>query len=137
EVEPAYAHPFPAEEDKASSKKPTLLIAEDHRELSEHLVENLSDDFRIFTAADGAQALALAGSVYPDLILSDVMMPIMNGNELCFRIKNNIETSHIPVILLTSLSSTQHKIDGMKTGADLYMEKPFDIELLKTSLASI
>lgn len=125
------------EEDNTNLKKAKLLIAEDHRELLEHLVENLSATFRVYTAGDGKQALAMARSIYPDIILSDVMMPIMNGNQFCYEIKHHIETSHIPVILLTSLSSNQHKIDGMRTGADIYLEKPFDMDLLRASLETL
>lgn len=65
------------------------------------------------------------------------MMPEMNGNQLCYEVKNNIETSHIPFILLTSLIEDQHKIEGIKTGADIYLEKPFNLELLKTCAANL
>lgn len=118
-------------------KKPTLLIAEDHKELLKHLVDNLNSDYHVYSAFNGRKALDLTKKVYPDIIVSDVMMPEMNGNQLCYELKNHIETSHIPVILLTSLTSDEHKIDGIKTGADLYMEKPFHLDLLKTSIENL
>ncbi|MGV3502589.1 MAG: response regulator [Adhaeribacter sp.] len=107
-----------------------LLIAEDHADLRQHLAENLSGYYTIFEAANGKEALELSKKIYPDIILSDLMMPEMNGNQFCYEIKNNIETSHIPFILLTSLTDTQFRVDGIKTGAVIYLEKPFDLELL-------
>lgn len=118
-------------------KKPKLLIVEDHKELLKHLTESLELEYHVYSASNGKEALNLAKKIFPDIIVSDVMMPIMNGNQLCYELKNQIETNHIPIILLTSLTSDEHKIDGIKTGADLYMEKPFDIELLKTSIESL
>ncbi len=118
-------------------KKPRLLIAEDHKELRDHLTHNLSDSFKIYLAKDGLEALRMSKTIFPDIILSDVMMPNMNGNQLCYEIKNNIETSHIPLVLLTSLTSTSYKIEGIKTGADSYLEKPFEMELLKITLDNL
>lgn len=120
-----------------NGKKPRLLIAEDHIELRNHLMENLSDVYTVYTAENGKEALALTKKIFPDIIISDVMMPEMNGNEFCYEIKNNFETSHIPFILLTSLTATTHKIDGINTGADIYLEKPFDLDLLNSYLSNL
>ena len=114
-----------------------MLIAEDHSELRTHLAENLSDFFVIHEAENGEEALKLTSKVFPDIIVSDVMMPEMNGNEFCYEIKNNIDTSHIPFILLTSLTATYNKIDGIKTVADIYLEKPFDLEVLKSYIDNL
>jgi len=118
-------------------RKPKLLIAEDHKDLLKHLTESLNADYHIYEAANGKEALDLTREVFPDIVVSDVMMPEMNGYQLCYKLKNHIETSHIPVILLTSLTSDHNKIDGIKTGADIYMEKPFDLELLKASIEGL
>ncbi|HEY0667909.1 MAG TPA: ATP-binding protein, partial [Sphingobacteriaceae bacterium] len=115
-----------------NGKKPVLLIAEDHAELRTHLTENLSHFFVVHQAENGKEALKLTRKVFPDVIISDVMMLEMNGSEFCAEIKNNIDTSHIPFILLTSLTATQNKVDGIKTGADIYLEKPFNLEVLKS-----
>lgn len=103
-----------------------ILITEDNPELLDFLEESLQNHFRIAKAKNGKEALDLAASLYPDLIISDVMMPEMNGIQLCEKIKNDIRTSHIPVILLTALSAIEDKISGINAGADAYVPKPFD-----------
>lgn len=135
--DPTYPEPSKRRAIQINGKKPALLIAEDHRDLRDHLVENLSDFYTIYQAENGKEALKLTKSIFPDIIISDVMMPEMNGNEFCYQIKNNIDTSHIPFILLTSLTATYNKIDGIKTGADIYLEKPFDLELLKSYIDNL
>src|SRR5690606_27815676 len=105
--------------------------------LRQHLVENLSPLYLIYEASNGKEAIELTRKINPDIILSDFMMPEINGIQFCFEIKNDIETSHIPFILLTSLTDTQYKIEGMNIGADIYLEKPFDLEFLKSCLANL
>ena len=134
---PQTAEPLTDEDDTGRNRKPRLLIAEDHTDLRYYLINNLKEDYHVFSAENGEQALGLTKSIFPDIILSDVMMPKVNGYEFCYEIKSCIETSHIPFILLSALNSDEHKIDGIKTGADIYLEKPFDLALLKSSLESL
>jgi len=117
--------------DKITDNQESLiLIAEDNPDLLEFLEESLSNHFRIAKAKNGKEALDLTMSLYPDLIISDIMMPIVDGIELCKNIKSDIRTSHIPVVLLTALSAIQDKVSGMKSGADAYVPKPFNEEFL-------
>ena len=88
-------------------------------------------------AGNGQEALDLIATQQPDLVLSDVMMPVMRGDDLCRTLKNNIETSHIPVILLTALHDKENIIHGLEIKADNYIVKPFDVDILKASIASI
>jgi signal transduction histidine kinase/ligand-binding sensor domain-containing protein/DNA-binding response OmpR family regulator len=115
---------------KAKNEKELILIVEDNLELLSFLEETLINNFSVAKAKNGAEALKLASLLYPDLIVSDVMMPEMDGIELCNRIKNDIKTSHIPVILLTALSSTENQVIGINSGADAYVTKPFNEEVL-------
>ncbi|MEW4923953.1 two-component regulator propeller domain-containing protein [Algibacter sp. 2305UL17-15] len=107
-----------------------VLIAEDNPELLDFLEESLHNHFRIAKAKNGKEAHDLAMSLYPDLIISDIMMPEMDGIQLCEKIKNDIRTSHIPVILLTALDTVQDKITGLHSGADAYVPKPFNDDFL-------
>lgn len=111
-------------------EKKTLLIVEDNLEFQNFLVEQLSDKFNVLKANDGVQGEKLAIQKSPDLIISDLMMPLLDGLELCNRIKNNIQTSHIPFILLTARLSDEARIDSYKAGADSYISKPFNFEVL-------
>ena len=112
----------------------TVLIVEDNEEFRRFLVEQLCGRFNILQADDGEQGLEIAVQKYPDLIVSDLMMPKMNGLELCKKIKNDIQTSHIPVILLTARLSDEAKIECYKAGADSYIAKPFNYEVLLTRI---
>ena len=116
------------------SKAKTLLIVEDNSELRQFLVEQLSDNFQILEAANGKQGEEIAIHKSPDLIVCDLMMPVMNGLEMCQKIKNNIRTSHIPVILLTARLSDEAKIESYKAGADSYISKPFNYDVLLTRI---
>lgn len=113
-----------------TSKKETLLVVEDNDDLRRFLVTELSRKYEVFEAADGEEGEVLALSKSPDLIISDVMMPKVNGFELCKRIKLNVQTSHIPVILLTARTSEELKMTGYQSGADEYLAKPFNLEIL-------
>ncbi len=108
----------------------TILVVEDNEEFRHFLTEQLSESYYVIEAADGEQAEELVLSEFPDLIISDLMMPKMNGIELCQRVKNNIQTSHIPFILLTARTSDESKMDSYEAGADSYISKPFSYELL-------
>ena len=110
----------------------SLLIVEDDEVLRKMLIRIFEPLFHIYEAEDGEKGLRIALEHSPDLILSDVMMPGMSGSALCSNIKSNFETSHIPVVLLTALSSVEYGIQGLNCGADDYITKPFDIRLLVT-----
>jgi signal transduction histidine kinase/DNA-binding response OmpR family regulator/ligand-binding sensor domain-containing protein len=112
------------------SEAKTLLIVEDNVEFRHFLVEQLSEKFNIMEAGDGKQGEETAIGKSPDLIVSDLMMPVMDGLEMCQRIKNNIQTSHIPIILLTARLSDEAKIESYKAGADSYISKPFNYDVL-------
>ena len=107
-----------------------LLIVEDNVELRHFLAEQLGDKFNVLQAADGKQGADIALRKLPDLIVSDLMMPIVNGLELCQSLKTDIQTSHIPIILLTAKLSDETKIESYKAGADSYIAKPFNYEVL-------
>ncbi|MDR3217649.1 MAG: response regulator, partial [Dysgonamonadaceae bacterium] len=112
-------------ETNAPDKEKTLLIVEDNSELRHFLAEQLSDKFNVLEAEDGAQGEEIALKKFPDLIVSDLMMPKIDGLELCHHLKNDIQTSHIPIILLTARLSDEAKIESYKVGADSYIAKPF------------
>ncbi len=109
---------------------PTLLIVDDNADIRTYLHAILQSKYQVVLASDGQQGLELARRVVPDLIVSDVMMPVMNGLEFCQRVKEDFVTSHIPVILLTARALSQHQIEGYQSGADAYITKPFSSELL-------
>lgn len=118
-------------------QKQRILVVDDNDELRNYLVSTLSPFYNVQSCSNGKEALVIAKEFWPDLILSDVMMPEMRGDELCKAIKSNIETSHIPVILLTALEAEQDRLTGLETGADDYISKPFNIRVLRASIKSI
>jgi signal transduction histidine kinase len=126
----------PAAEDQARSDKPLLLVAEDSADLRKSLARCLSEDFQLLEAADGEEALALARERLPDLILSDVMMPRMDGFELCREVKADPATMGIPVVLLTARIDIEDRVEGFRGGADDYVVKPFHPEELRARLRS-
>lgn len=107
-----------------------LLIVEDNESLREMLTNIFETFYTVVTASDGAEGLEKVKAEQPDLVLSDVIMPHMSGIELCQAIKKDIELCHIPVVLLTARTATEHTIEGLKTGADDYITKPFNINIL-------
>lgn len=108
----------------------TLLLVEDNEELLQVLTELFSPFYRILTARNGKEGLRQVQEHRPDLVISDILMPEMSGTEMCIQIKNNLDLCHIPVILLTALSSPEQNIDGLNRGADDYITKPFHAQLL-------
>lgn len=117
--------------------KDKILIIEDNEELLQLLLSLLSPLYRVTLATNGKEGLEKALEESPDLIISDVMMPIMNGTEMCKKIKNDLNLCHIPVILLTALTSEKDKLNGLKCGADAYIEKPFTSRILLGQIANL
>lgn len=115
----------------------SILIVEDNVELRTFLMQTLSKTYHVFEVSNGQEALEFVKDKQPDLILSDVMMPIMNGDKMCSILKNNLETSHIPVILLTALNDKDSIIKGLQTKADKYIIKPFDVDVLKANISNV
>ena len=115
----------------------TVLIVDDNADMRTYLRTLLLDRYYVIEAADGQSGLKLAVESVPDIVVSDVMMPVMDGLTFCTRLKQHEATSHIPVLLLTARSSEQQYIEGLQTGADMYMTKPFSAELLLANIASL
>ena len=112
--------------------KYTLLVVDDNQELAEFLSEIFSAKYyRVLTAANGEEALKIAVKSNPDIIISDIMMPVMDGITFCSKLKNDLLTSHIPVILLTAKQGQENIISGYESGADMYVEKPFNTQTLE------
>lgn len=109
---------------------PTVLIVDDNADIRTYLRSILQGQYRLLEAEDGKRGLELAREQVPDLIVSDVMMPVMNGLEFCQQVKKDDISSHIPVILLTARALEKHQIEGYESGADAYITKPFSPELL-------
>ncbi len=115
----------------------TILIVEDNEELLSLLAGIFAVDYTVLTAVNGREGLAAATEHLPDIILTDVMMPEMSGKEMCREIKSDVRLAHIPVVMLTSLDSTDQTIEGYMFGADDYVAKPFEMEILKARCAAI
>ena len=116
---------------------PLLLLVDDNEEILDFLERILNTKYAILKATDGSEALRLLETEAVQLIVSDVMMPVMDGFELCKIIKSTVEYSHIPVILLTAKNTIQSKVEGLELGADAYIEKPFSKEHLLAQIASL
>ena len=132
--------PFLLNEEKMvgfGNKNPKLLIIEDNLEIYYYLTSELSNYYKTIYSVDGAQGIARALEELPDIIISDIMMPGINGIEVCQALKNDIKTSHIPIILLSARANDESKIEGLESGADVYLTKPFSMEVLKTQLTSL
>lgn len=115
----------------------SILLVDDNKELLKFLCDIFKDKYRILSAENGEIALEIANKEYPDLIISDIMMPKMDGYEFCRRIKNEFTTCHIPIILLTAKTGSEDKLEGYEVGADFYIEKPFDARILEMQVQNI
>jgi len=119
------------------NEQKTLLVVEDNYEMAGFISGCLSNRYKVFIEKNGVNGVEKAFELMPDLIISDIMMPIKSGMELCAELKSNIKTSHIPIILLTALDTIENKKDGYYTGADDYIVKPFEQELLVARVAGL
>ena len=117
--------------------KPILLIVEDNEEIQKYIVESFTDSFEVITANNGEEGKQQALSRIPDIVVSDIMMPVMNGITLCKQLKDDVRTSHIPIILLTAKDSLQDKEEGYEVGADSYLTKPFSASLLRSRINNL
>ena len=114
--------------------RPIVLVVEDNSDIREYIRSSFSEIYEVVTAKDGQEGWELAQARIPNVIVSDIMMPIMDGVELCKRVKEDMRTSHIPVILLTAKDSLQDKEEGYSSGADTYLTKPFSAKLLHSCI---
>ncbi len=122
---------------RTNSKKPVVLIIEDNADLRSYIKTHLQDDYQLIEANNGQKGLAFAEKYIPDLVLSDVMMPEMDGLTMCQTLKSEEVTSHIPVVLLTALAEQQDKLSGLSMGADAYLTKPFDPRELQLMVGNL
>ncbi len=125
------------ENEKITTKKYTVLVVEDNTELRNYLKTELSKTYKVLSAINGVEGLKIAEKSFPDVILTDVIMPEMDGFEFCSRIKTDIKTSHIPLLMLTAKARIDDRIEGIEHGSDAYMTKPFDMRLLTLRLSQL
>lgn len=137
EVETDKMNEAPAEQAVEKDNRPTVLVAEDNPDMLAFVVRQLSKDYTVLTATNGAEALRVLDGNYVNLVISDVVMPVMDGFELCKTIKSDLNYSHIPIILLTAKTNIQSKIEGMELGADAYIEKPFSVKYLQACASNL
>ncbi|HPM32506.1 MAG TPA: two-component regulator propeller domain-containing protein [Chryseolinea sp.] len=123
--------------EEADQDKSQILVVEDNDELRKYITLELRQHFNVLEAKNGAEGLEMAFEKSPDLIVSDVLMPIKSGIELCVEIKSNLKTSHIPVILLTAKTTVDDQVNGLASGADVYITKPFSIRFLLAQVNQI
>jgi len=129
--------PTEEEQEARGRKKYTLLLTEDNNEIRQWLANELASDYRVIQAENGKVAYHLALSEHPDILVSDVIMPVMDGFELCEKIRKNPNISSLPIILLTARGLDQDRIEGMEAGADAYMTKPFNLNVFKTTAENL
>lgn len=123
--------------DPMDDRLPTILVVDDNEDLRSFIQSLLSEECRVLTAADGEEAFQKATREQPDLVISDVMMPVMDGLECCRRLKSQLATSHIPIILLTAKSLDEQRAEGYDSGADAYISKPFSEKVLLTRINNL
>lgn len=115
----------------------TILVADDHQDILDFLADDLGEHYDVVKANNGQEVLDFIVEQHVDLIVSDIMMPYVDGYELCTRLKENLSYSHIPFIMLTAKNNLQSKIEGLKYGADAYIEKPFSPSFLQAQIDSL
>ncbi len=125
------------EQQEFADDKPLLLVIDDNKDIQQLISGLLSDRFNVITTSDGSEGVRRAVKYVPDLIICDVMMPVMDGLECCRRLKSEVTTSHIPVLMLTACSMDEQKVQGYESGADGYLSKPFSGDVLKARCQSL
>lgn len=125
------------EERSAAGARLKILVVEDNIDILEYIEEALSDTYTVYTAADGKKGLEKARRVMPDLVISDIMMPEMDGVEMMKQMKDDLRTSHIPIILLTAKSSIEDRTEAYETGAESFITKPFSARLLHSRISNL
>jgi DNA-binding response OmpR family regulator len=123
--------------DQHEIEKNVVLLVDDNEDILDFISDDLDEKYHVLQARNGIEALAILQREIVQLIISDVMMPEMDGFEFCAKVKSTMEFSHIPVILLTAKNSLQSKIEGLELGADAYVEKPFSPEFLQVQISSL
>ena len=121
----------------ADSQKPILLIIDDNKDIQKLVGTLLDDTYNIITASNGKEGLKMAARYVPDLVICDVMMPVMDGLQCCRCIKNEVSTSHIPVLMLTACSMDEQRVQAYDSGADGYISKPFSSAVLRARCAAL
>ena len=121
----------------SDKKENTLMIVEDNLEILNYLTENLSLEYDIITANQGQEALEIIEKDIPDIIITDIMMPVMDGKELTEHLKDSLDTSHIPIIMLTAKSSMEEQIEGVDSGAEAYILKPFNMSYVRAVIGNL
>ena len=129
--------PIELQPDKHLQHRAAIIIAEDDDEIRDYLTKELSEDYDIHSCTNGREALAEVYRTHPDIVISDVMMPEMDGNTLCTQLKLNPQTNHLPVILLTAKNRDEDKLEGLETGADAYIVKPFNMDILRRTIGNL
>lgn len=122
--------PAEAAEPASQDTRKTILLVEDNEEFRQFMYQELSQEYQVWEASNGEEAEAIANEKDVDIVVSDVMMPGMDGYELCLHLKQNVRTSHLPVILLTARAGDESALEGYQSGADCYLTKPFNMEIL-------
>jgi DNA-binding response OmpR family regulator/anti-sigma regulatory factor (Ser/Thr protein kinase) len=123
--------------DSSVMNLPLLLIVEDEKDIRDYLCDMFNEQFRVIGASDGKEGYKIANQRIPSIIISDLKMPEMDGIEFCKKIKSDVKTSHIPFILLSAYNAVENKIEGLQTGADDYIDKPFQVDILKLKVNNI
>lgn len=134
---PVRVNELPLKIEDVPGSKNTLLIVEDNPSIRTFIKDVLQHEYNIMESADGQHGWELATEYIPDLIISDIMMPVMDGFTYCEKLKTDIRTSHIPVILLTAKTSVANQVSGLQAGADVYLTKPFSIEVLELQVHNL
>ncbi|MEO1050815.1 MAG: tetratricopeptide repeat protein [Bacteroidota bacterium] len=124
-------------DEESTIEGPKILVVEDNPDLQDYLGELMGKQYKIYKAGNGEEGIKMAKEIIPDLIISDVMMPIKSGMEVCDELKNALETNHIPIVLLTARADQESKLKGLTTGADVYLQKPFDPQELSVIVSNL
>lgn len=124
-------------EEPPHRSRPLVLIIEDDSEISQYMADMFAEHYTVTVEEDGRKGIEQANNLQPDLVITDVMLPSMNGKEVCRQLKNAFDTSHIPVIMLTAMSDENDILQGLSEGADSYLTKPFNIKVVMAQAASL